>query len=229
VRRDATVPEAEVRVPLRADERRPATAAWGAWDVVLRDAADAADLRRALAVADVGKLADLAPGDPAPDAPCQLPEHRPAPPARLVAAELCIPDAVRSAARSSVVREPAVPPVALPDGLPPAVPAALQTRKSLAVPTQAEPPPEAVSPAVAAQQLGKRQLTAEPQASPLEPPRQAALSRPPETRLELRASPRWAELQAWLRVERLQAWLLPMLVPQFAPPDAPAPPIPSAA
>ena len=142
-RRDELVPEADPLGPLREDAHRPEPYAWDAWDGVLPDATDAADLRPASSDADAGKLAVPALDAPARDAwsprvSLSVQSKRPAQPD--AAAVLCTPDAVLSAEQSCAGPEAAADPQ-----MPAVLPDALVRRQREARPMQesrAQPKPE---------------------------------------------------------------------------------------
>ena len=109
--RDELVPEAEAPDRHREDAHLPASSAWDAWDDAHPDATDAADLRRAPSDAGAGKLAGPAQDARARDAWSRQQAH---PSVRSVrpdaAAELCTPDAVRSAEQSCAAQAAAAAP-----------------------------------------------------------------------------------------------------------------------
>ena len=86
--------------PHQEDAHQQAPAAWDASDGARPDATDAADLRRVPSVADVEKLVDRARDVRARDASSPRGRQPGQPEPLAWAAELCTPDAVRSAEQS---------------------------------------------------------------------------------------------------------------------------------
>lgn len=104
---DEPVQEAAVPDLRQVDAHPQALAAWDASDDARPDATDAADLHRALSVADVEKLAAPALGVRARDAP-SLRARQPVPLELLaLAVELCIPGAVQFVEQSCAEPEAA--------------------------------------------------------------------------------------------------------------------------
>jgi hypothetical protein len=212
---DELVPEAAPLGPHQADEHRPVPCAWDAWDGAHPDATAEADLRPAPSGAGAEKLAVLAPGDPARDASSlQLrPQVRllvqPAQPDE--AAELCTPDAVRSAERSCAALEAAGSQLQAvqPGAAGRAEPAAQPMRSPKALPTQPQRAEsrDAAVPLLAAE-LESRLEALRPPASPQ---RERSLRA-----AQLAEAPKLPAQKSWAR--RAAAWVGP---PAAQPPVSP--------
>lgn len=211
--RDEPDPEAAIPDPRQGDEPLPAPCAWDASDDVRRGAAAGPHLLPRPADADAEKWVARERDVRARAARFQL--HLLVRQARLGAAELCIPGAVRSAAQSCAARVAEAPPqpAAKPDSAQPREEAARQmpqlparARAARALPLE-EPRLDAAALSAVVQPMAEQRKSREERASPLRAAQRRQVS------LEVQAQPEAHAESVLPLVAQRQVLLLPLAEP----------------